>query len=85
MWMRGPSSGESWRVAAEKRWSEELHRIYAGDADIYGAIIEAIDEPLRNSTTDVEMRTRGAGVPFLVDELRRRERGPHVSLGGKGS
>jgi predicted transcriptional regulator len=71
MWSQ--SSSASWRSAAERQWNNELHRLYGRDADIYGAIIDAIDEPLRNATTDIEMRKVGAGVPFLVDQLRKRE------------
>jgi hypothetical protein len=58
--------------AAERRWHADLHDRYGTRADIYGAVIEAIDSAMQSDATEAELRKHGAGLGYIVDQLRVR-------------
>lgn len=58
--------------AAERRWNLDLQNRYRDKPSVYARMIEALDAELQNNVTKAELGRRGSGVPFLLDELRRR-------------
>lgn len=36
----------------------------------YGEIIAAVDEPMRAAATEAEMRRRGAGITYILRQLK---------------
>jgi Helix-turn-helix domain len=56
--------------AAERRWTTELTTLYAPTPEVFGALIDELDEPLRNAATALEMRKHGSGFQFILDALR---------------
>jgi hypothetical protein len=42
--------------------------------DVFGDLLEAIDPELSKATTDAELKKRGSGIHFLLQELDRRAR-----------
>jgi hypothetical protein len=67
------SASDAWRQSATRRWNNDLHDRYGNDPEAFGTIIGAIDDLLSAAVTVAEMRRTGAGLPFLLDQLRRRE------------
>jgi hypothetical protein len=59
--------------AAERRWNEELFDRYGDQPFIYGQIAEAIDLRLSAETTEAEMRQRGSGLSYLMNQLLARD------------
>ncbi len=68
-----PASREVAWAAAERRWSDDLRMRFARTADVYVAIIDCIDAKFGDRITEAELKRRGSGVGFLLDELRRRD------------
>jgi hypothetical protein len=66
------SSFEAARAAAERRWTLALHKHLAGSEKAYGEAIEMIDETLRASATDAELRRDGSGLAHVLLELSKR-------------
>jgi hypothetical protein len=66
------SSFEAARAAAERRWTLALHNHLAGSEKAYGEAIEMIDEALRASATDAEMRRDSSGLAHVLLELSKR-------------
>jgi hypothetical protein len=64
------------RGAAEKRWNKDLQDQFIKYPDRYAEIIQAIDGQLQEAATDAEMGKYGAGVAYLIEELRRRQLEP---------
>jgi hypothetical protein len=60
------------RDAAERRWNSELTSNFRDQPSIYSRIVEAIDVKLMNAATEAELRHRGSGLGFLIDELLSR-------------
>jgi hypothetical protein len=60
------------RIEAERRWSNDLHRAFSALPVTYAEIIEAIDEAIRSTATEAELRSRGGGLRFICDRLRLR-------------
>jgi predicted transcriptional regulator len=60
------------RDAAERRWNGELTSHFRDQPSIYSRIVEAIDVKLMNAATEAELRHRGSGLRFLIDELLSR-------------
>jgi len=56
--------------AAERRWTTELTTLYAPTPEIFAALIDEINEDLRNTATAIEMRKHGAGLRFILNALR---------------
>jgi predicted transcriptional regulator len=72
---RQPTSTPSSRAAydaAERRWNGYLMNQFRDQPSIYSRIVEAIDVTLMNATTEAELRHRGSGLSFLIDELLAR-------------
>lgn len=58
--------------AAERRWADQLTRQFASTPEVFAVLIDAIDDDLRNATTQVEFRKPGSGIAFLLAELDKR-------------
>jgi predicted transcriptional regulator len=58
--------------AAERRWNSELMNRFRDQPSIYGPIVEAIDVNLIGAVTETELRHRGSGLSFLMDQLLAR-------------
>ena len=56
--------------AAERRWTTELTTLYTPMPEVFAALIDEIDEPLKNAATALEMRKHGTGLQFILDALR---------------
>lgn len=67
----GRRSAEAARAAAERRWSNDLHRRYAATPTIYGTVVEAITPAMREGATDAELHQRGGGLVYLTAALPR--------------
>jgi hypothetical protein len=57
-------------VTAERRWMDDLHRQFSSMPMTYGEIIEAIDPQMRAAATQAEMKRRGAGLDYIVCQLK---------------
>lgn len=64
------SSSVAARLAAQRRWDADLLRAFASHQRVYASIIERIDEAIAAATTDAELKQRGGGLRFLIDQLR---------------
>lgn len=71
------SSLDAMRAAAEGRWHARLLKLYRDHPQEYALIIEAIDEPLAASATELEVKHPGAATNFIVERLV--ERGLHLT------
>jgi predicted transcriptional regulator len=71
--LRTAQSGTASRDAAERRWNDELLNQYRGESPLYSRIVEAIDVKLMSATTEAELRHRGSGVTYLMNELFARD------------
>lgn len=68
--VKSTSSNVAALDAAERRWTSELTTLYAPMPEVFAALIDAIDEALRNEATALEMRKHGTGLRFILDALR---------------
>lgn len=57
-------------IVAERRWSEDLLNNFKHLPVTYGEIIEAIDERVRCSATEAELKERGGGLRYLLKHLK---------------
>jgi hypothetical protein len=64
------SSGSAVEAAAERRWTDVLHRRLIGNPSLYGRVIAVIDEVMRSRATRAEVRQRGAGLRSILEDLR---------------
>ncbi|WP_128929080.1 helix-turn-helix domain-containing protein [Bradyrhizobium guangxiense] len=60
------SSANVARIAAERRWSDNLRCELSTKIAVYGAIVDFIDEPLRSAATEAELNCRGAGLRLVL-------------------
>jgi DNA-binding transcriptional MocR family regulator len=60
------------RTAAERRWNAALHARFTPTPALYAEIIEAIDRELQEAATEAEIRSRGAGLAHIIEQLRHR-------------
>jgi hypothetical protein len=68
--VKSTSSRDAARDAAERRWTTALTELYATTPDVYGLMIDAIDEPISSAATALELHKHGSGLPFVLDALR---------------
>jgi hypothetical protein len=66
-----PSSQEAARIAAERRWNDDLLDRYRA-TPAYATVLAAIDIEIQNAATDAELKRRGAGLVWILEELLRR-------------
>ena len=71
--LRTPQSCTAARDAAERRWNSEVLTQYRSEPLLYGRIVEAIDSEISSATTDAELRDRGSGLNYLINELFARD------------
>ena len=60
---------EAARASAERRWSQELNYQYSATPEIYGKIIDAIDLQIQSAATEAEMKRRGGGLAYILNQL----------------
>lgn len=70
------NSLDAMHAAAERRWHAGLLNLYRDHPQEYALIIDAIDEPLAASATELEAKHPGAATHFIVERLV--ERGLHL-------
>ncbi len=56
--------------AAERRWTTELTRLFTKTPAVFAALIDKIDDTLRNAATALELQKPGSGLHFVLEELR---------------
>jgi len=66
------SSRKAAYAAAERRWSTSLHDRYVATSTVYGEIINAIDSATQRAATEAEIKRRGAGLAYILDQLKAR-------------
>jgi hypothetical protein len=64
------SSREAAYDSAERRWNAELQKRYLATPDVYGEIIDKIDEAMKAAATEAEMQCRGNGVRYILKQLQ---------------
>ena len=65
-----PPSAEVRRTAAERRWTKALHNHFSSSSEVYGEVIGAIDQEMISAATAAEMDRRGAGIAYILEQLR---------------
>ena len=68
----GKRSGDAAHDEAERRWTTQLSEQFRSQPVTYGEIIDAITEELREAATRAELRSRGEGLRFVVQQLKLR-------------
>jgi hypothetical protein len=66
-------SGTAARDAAERRWNHELLNQCRDEPLLYSRIVDAVDVKLMSATTAAELRHRGSGLTYLMNELFARD------------
>jgi hypothetical protein len=56
--------------AAERRWATALTTLYRNTPAVYAALIDQIDQDLRNAATAIEMQKPGSGLHYVLEALR---------------
>jgi hypothetical protein len=67
-----PPSAEVWRVAAERRWTNALNDHFSSSPEVYGEVIGAVDQEMISAATAAEMNEHGAGITYILEQLRAR-------------
>jgi hypothetical protein len=65
--------------AAERRWATSLTTLYQNTPAVYAALIDQIDEDLRNAATELEMQKPGSGLHYILELLRDHLPTPRTS------
>jgi hypothetical protein len=65
-------SADAARNQAEKRWATKLHEMFADKPVTYGEVIAAVDQAMSTAATDAELARRGAGIDFILKQLKLR-------------
>lgn len=60
------------RSSAERRWNASLMRRLVGTPVLFAQVIDALDPELQDKATAAEMKRRGNGLVYIVEELLRR-------------
>jgi hypothetical protein len=58
------------RIAAQRRWMSALNVQFAGNPEVYGQVLDVLDDEVQENATRAEMRKRGAGIAFVLDCLK---------------
>lgn len=66
------SSRDAAREAAHRRWDTELLERFGQTPDRYAQLVEAIDLALASAATEAELKCRGSGARYVLEELDRR-------------
>lgn len=70
--VKSANSRDAARDAAERRWTIALTKLYATVPELFALIIDAIDAPLSEAATELELHRCGSGLQFVLDALRGR-------------
>jgi hypothetical protein len=63
-------SRDAARDAAERRWNNALQYQYLATPTAYGEIIGAIDSAMQAAATEAEIKRHGAGLAYILDQLK---------------
>jgi hypothetical protein len=66
------SSRDAAYGSAERRWNIELQERYLPSSEVYGEIIDKIDEAMKAAATEAEMQCRGNGVRHILKQLQNK-------------
>jgi hypothetical protein len=72
----GQSAREAAATAAERRWNTALHDRFSNTPELYGQVIEAIDETIQAAATAAEMNKQGAGIAYILEQLHAQGLSP---------
>lgn len=75
------SSREAAYDAAERRWNNALQKRFLVTPTTYGEIIAAIDSTIQAAATEAEIKRRGAGVRYILNQLKTKSTQPSVRGG----
>lgn len=64
------SAANAASTAAERRWTDALHRRFRSMPITYGEIIDAVDPQMRDAATQAEMKHQGAGFYYILRQLK---------------
>ena len=67
--------------AAERRWNNVLLKRFLATPTTYGEIIAAIDSTMQAAATEAEIKRRGAGVRYILNQLKAKSLQPSVQSG----
>jgi hypothetical protein len=67
--------------AAERRWNNALLKRFLATPATYGEIIAAIDSTMQAAATEAEIKRRGAGVRYILNQLKAKSLQPSVPGG----
>lgn len=59
------------QAAADRKWNSDL-LLKFGSTPTYAVIVDAMDLPMQVATTEAEMKRRGGGLAYIVEELLAR-------------
>lgn len=65
-------SGNPAGYAAEYRWDRDLREHFLGNVEAYQNAIEMIDVTASDGATEREVKRRGAGLVYLLEEIERK-------------
>jgi len=60
------------RLAAERRWNSQLVARLRDRPELFEQAIDAIDQQLQDGATAAEIARKGAGLPYILDQLIKR-------------
>jgi predicted transcriptional regulator len=66
----GAPSIDAARAAAERRWHDDVLKRFRLMPITYGQVVEAIDQEIRDTATEAELKGHGAGLAYIIRRLR---------------
>ena len=66
----GVAARDAARAVAERRWFDDLRAKFGSLKITYAEILTKIDQAMNDAATDAELRSRGAGLSYLMRELK---------------
>lgn len=64
------NSAEAVVVAAQRRWNADLHQAFGSLPITYGQVLGKIDPEMEDAATGAEISRPGAGLQFIINQLR---------------
>jgi hypothetical protein len=70
--INGTRPRDAAEAAAERRWNSALNEQFKSMPVTYGEVLEAITPEIQLAATKAEMRKAGAGLEYILDQLKLR-------------
>ena len=77
-------SRDAANAAAERRWNIALQNRFVSAPKEYGEIISAIDPAMQVAATEAELKRRGSGLRYILDQLKSLQLPSEPATGGGG-